>query len=75
MILWDFGDGSTGMGDDVQHTYLLPGRYTLTARAITVDGNDTETKIDYILVHGLVVVAKPDRGQASLKVQFSTEQI
>jgi len=26
---WDFGDGNTGTGDSVNHTYTLPGTYTL----------------------------------------------
>ena len=28
--IWDFGDGSTAMGDTVTHTYLLPGNFTVT---------------------------------------------
>ena len=31
---WDFGDGATGTGDEVTHTYWSPGTYTI---AVTVD--------------------------------------
>ena len=27
-ILWDFGDGSAGMGANAQHVYPVPGVYT-----------------------------------------------
>ncbi len=29
-VEWDFGDGSTGTGDDVKHTYEADGTYTAT---------------------------------------------
>jgi PKD repeat protein len=29
---WDFGDGTTGKGSLVAHTYWSPGRYTITLR-------------------------------------------
>jgi hypothetical protein len=29
---WDFGDGTTGTGKNVSHTYIKPGSYTVTMR-------------------------------------------
>ena len=29
-VQWDFGDGNTGNGPEVAHTYLAPGTYTVT---------------------------------------------
>lgn len=41
---WDFGDGETGSGEKVQHTYTAPGSYevTLTLRD-TLGGTSTAT--------------------------------
>ena len=30
--LWDFGDGQVGKGESIDHVYLLPGEYTVTAK-------------------------------------------
>ncbi|MCB0808992.1 MAG: gliding motility-associated C-terminal domain-containing protein [Flavobacteriales bacterium] len=41
---WDFGDGTTGSGQLVDHTYDLPGIYTITLTVTTADGcTDTVT--------------------------------
>ena len=29
-VVWDFGDGSTGVGSSVRHVYYTPGDYTVT---------------------------------------------
>lgn len=30
---WNFGDGATGMGEEVSHVYTFPGTYAIAARA------------------------------------------
>jgi PKD repeat protein len=38
-ITWDFGDGATGTGGSVTHTYAAAGTYHLTATATDAAGN------------------------------------
>ena len=41
---WDFGDGNTGSGANVVHSYADPGNYSVTITATTADGRtDTAT--------------------------------
>lgn len=40
---WDFGDGSTGAGTQVSHTYSEPGTYTVRLTAANADGEATRT--------------------------------
>ena len=40
---WDFGDGSTGSGETISHTYAQPGRYSVTITASGAGGTDSAT--------------------------------
>jgi PKD repeat protein len=40
---WDFGDGQTGSGASVQHTYTAPGTYMATVTASNSAGSWTAT--------------------------------
>lgn len=42
---WDFGDGQSGDGTFVQHTYARPGAYTATVTAIAPDGETARTEV------------------------------
>lgn len=49
---WNFGDGSSTSSDaNPTHTYTAPGTYTVTLNVSNAEGNDYETKIDYIVVY------------------------
>jgi len=50
---WNFGDGATSTARDPQHTYLLPGAFTVTLAVTGTGGTDSESK------PGLVEVAMP----------------
>jgi PKD repeat protein len=47
---WDFGDGNTDTGEQVQHTYATPGTYQVTLTVTDSQGNTaSETKsIEYV---------------------------
>ena len=48
---WDFGDGNTGSGDSVLHTYQTAGIYTVTL-TVTVPGGCTYTSQNTVTVNG-----------------------
>jgi gliding motility-associated-like protein len=37
-VLWNFGDGTTGIGDTVNHTYLTPGNYQVSMTVTLPNG-------------------------------------
>lgn len=43
---WDFGDGNSGTGAQVSHTYAAPGQYTV----IIIASNDTSSVVQEIQV-------------------------
>jgi PKD repeat protein len=47
---WDFGDGNTSTEQNPAHTYTQVGNYDVSLLVITSDGQDTETKVDFIQV-------------------------
>lgn len=75
---WDFGDGTIVEGDlpddeNPSHTYTDTGNYTVTLIASNAAGEDTATKLNYIVVADTSVAnfsADPTSGTAPLTVHF-----
>jgi len=47
---WTFGDGGTSTSEDPQHTYQVPGTYSVTLTVSGPGGSNAHTKTDYITV-------------------------
>lgn len=45
-ISWDFGDGNSAEGAQVQHSYAVAGRYTVVATAVDADGATHSQALD-----------------------------
>jgi PKD repeat protein len=56
---WSFGDGATSSAQSPEHTYLLPGSFTVSLTASGPGGSDVESK------PGLVTVESPPAPVAS----------
>ncbi|MCF6285772.1 MAG: PKD domain-containing protein, partial [Candidatus Hydrogenedentes bacterium] len=72
--LWDFGDGLNSAAQNPSHIYSAPGVYRVTLTVTSRLGNDTETKIDYIIVRELPqadFTASPRTGEGPLQVTFT----
>jgi len=57
-VFWDFGDGATAFGTEVEHTFLKAGDVTVTVTASDDDGGETVETLD------LTVAALPVDQQA-----------
>lgn len=53
---WDFGDGSTGQGRTLSHTYAAPGDYTVTARGRDALGNERTSSFP------VTIAPRPEQG-------------
>ncbi len=53
-VTWDFGDGTTGTGDTVTHTYSTPGYYNVVMN-VTMPGGCTGTTF-----HPITIFPSPD---------------
>lgn len=47
---WDFGDGQWSKTQQADHTYLLPGDYTVSLQVTSAGGKSRETKTNFITV-------------------------
>ena len=47
--VWDFGDGTTGKGRRVKHTYTKPGEYQAHLRLTDDRGNSNLASLDYVV--------------------------
>lgn len=50
IFLWDFGDGSTGSGQIVDHTYSKYGSYAVTLTVKTECGDHSLTLMDFVKI-------------------------
>jgi PKD repeat protein len=67
---WDFGDGNTSVMRNPSHQYASDGTYTVTLTVTGPVGDDTETKVDWIVVSAspTVPVKKKKSGGCSCTV-------
>ena len=75
---WNFGDSGTSNQQNPSHQYNTAGRYTVSLTVTTYEGNGSNTKTNYIVVHTPPVAqfsAAPTQGQYPLTVQFTDESI
>jgi len=49
-FVWDFGDGITGTGATISHTYAVVGPYTATVTATNAAGSVTDTAAAYVYI-------------------------
>ncbi len=72
---WDFGDGGTSTLQHPEHTYTVPGTYTVTLQVATTVGSDTQMVTDYVTVNGVGPTAgfsvTPVSGTVPLPVRFT----
>jgi uncharacterized repeat protein (TIGR01451 family) len=71
---WDFGDGQSGMGGIVSHSYSAPGVYTVTLTASNSVSSETATS--FVLVDepiaGLEILINGDPGPAIVATNDDT---
>ena len=67
---WDFGDGQTGNGSSIAHTYISSGLFTVRLIITDIAGcKDTLTKFQYIRVNGPVAAFTIPNGGSCLNNQ------
>jgi hypothetical protein len=52
--VWSFGDGSSGVGKTVTHSYESPGAYTATLSVQDAAGNTSTSTVTVTVQHGVV---------------------
>jgi parallel beta-helix repeat protein len=70
---WLFGDGATGSGQHVSHTFTLPGRYNVKL-TVTDSGGNSSSSTRLIVVSSPIHVSlsiSPDQALPDQQIQFS----
>ncbi|TMI42402.1 PKD domain-containing protein [Candidatus Bathyarchaeota archaeon] len=70
--LWDFGDGSSGSGVIVTHSYTAPGSYRVGLSLVTPDGRPTTSRI--LVVGNIVLKGTFDDVNVTVTGSFSLNQ-
>lgn len=71
---WNFGDGSTGTGLEVQHQYAAEGDYNVRLTVVTNDGRRASTtRLVRVRNHDVAIVkfARPKSGRAGKPVRLT----
>ena len=78
--LWDFGDGGSAFGDEVEHTYLEPGSYTATVTVTDETGEEATSEIEITVTDPpgnrppeVEAAAAPASGKAPLEVLLTAQ--
>jgi cytochrome c len=79
VYLWDFGDGGTAFGRNVQHVYRQPGTYTATVTATRAGGASATAEVEITVANppgnrapSVQAAATPRSGAAPLRVRFTS---
>lgn len=74
---WDFGDGSTGTGTVVTHTFTIPGTKVVTLTVTDQFGNTDQTTVSgYVVAFPVVTMtASPTTGLGPLTVSFTASAV
>jgi PKD repeat protein len=75
---WTFGDGGTSAAQNPAHIYQAAGNYTVSLTVSGPVGNDTETRVDYIIVTAppapvAAFSGSPTSGEKPLTVDFTDQ--
>lgn len=67
---WNFGDGATGQGQNISHTFASQGTYTVTLTVTGADGTTASSSVT-IVASAPAILASPSSGPAPLLVSFA----
>ena len=73
---WDFGDGKTGTGQQVNHQFAKDGEYTVKLTDTTTDGrSNSATNVIHVMTHDVAIVnlAVPNSSRAGRTAQITVK--